>query len=161
MYRNGSVTWKIKMLTSLWPQLPSYSAFCTGWRVRGSLGYLLLPHARQSPVSGSCLLTAGPSLLPVSFSACRSPRCSSPALPHAPSFLLAPLSHFLPSPLSTLWWGIKAYPPLMISHGVVVWKAPWVFLTPFRKSRTLNSPKVSIWLRWDEYYWFCISILKH
>lgn len=56
----------------------------------------------------------------------------------SPSSLLVSLSHFLLSSLSTHWWFIKAYSPLMISYGVVVWKATWVFLTPFRKSSTLK-----------------------
>ena len=79
-------------------------------------------------------------------------------LPHTPSFLLVPLSHFLLFSLSTNWWFIKAHSPLMISYGVVVWKATWVFLTSFRKSSSLSSPKVSTLLRWIECCWFCTSI---
>lgn len=41
-------------------------------------------------------------------------------LPHTPSFLLVCLSHFLLSSLSTHWWFIKTYSPLMISYGVVL-----------------------------------------
>lgn len=103
--------------------------------------------------SSSCGTLSLTSLLPAHLFR----HCSLSALPHAPSFLLV-LSHFLSSSLSTHWCFIKAYSPLMVSYGVVVWNATWVFLTSFRKSSTLSSSKVSTWLRWNEYCWFCISI---
>lgn len=127
-------------LLKYWYNYRSRMPFCTGICTPAcSLPFLLLIHTadagveKLSPSSTSGTLSRLSPFLLAFFSL-----LFISALPHAPSFLLVSLSHFLLSSLSTHWWFIKAYSPLMISYGVVVWKATWVFLTPFRKSSTLK-----------------------